>query len=121
MQSQTNPIRGGIKENDLTQDPEVGTETPEAEAGTNQQEKVSKTIDLRGPTAIMTIFIAEIGKEIEDMLTEATGSKKEMTPHTSRQEYVLFLRRFHGFYSGTLQKGRSMHLCTRRKVTERTT
>lgn len=95
MQSQTSPIRGGRIENNLTQDLEAGTETPEAEAGKNQQDKVSKTVGLRGPTAIMTTIIAEIGKEIEDMVTEATGSNKETTPLTSRQEYALFLRRFH--------------------------
>lgn len=41
----------------------------------------------------MTTIIAEIGKEIEDIATEATGNKKEMTPRISRQECVLFLRR----------------------------
>lgn len=75
-QSQTSPAQGQRKDSNLTQDPETGTETPEAEAGTNQQEKVSKRVNLRGPTAIMTTTIAEIAKEIEDMATEATGGRK---------------------------------------------
>lgn len=120
-QSPTKPIARQRKENDQTQDPEAETETPEAEAGTNQQEKVSKAVDLQDPMAIMTAIIVEIGKEIEDMLTEATGSKKETIPRISRQEFVLSLKRFQGFYLGTLQKGRSLHLRTRGKVIERTT
>lgn len=69
--------------------------------------------------AIMTTIIAEIGKEIEGMLTEATGRKKGMTPRISRQESVLSLRRFQVLYLGTLQKRRSLHLRTWGKITKR--